>query len=103
MRQRLRRGLTLIALVACGFSIRAMAAPMEDGQAAYDRGDYRTAQRLWQPLATEGNARAQNNLGVMYENGQGVAQNLNEALKWYRLAAEQGYAGAQNNLGLIYA
>ena len=80
-----------------------MAAPMEEAQAAYDQGDYATALRVWQPLADEGVARAQNNLGVMYEYGKGVPLNTDEALKWYRLAAAQGYAGAQNNLGLIYA
>jgi TonB family protein len=81
----------------------AIAASMEDGQTAYNMGDYKTALEVWRPLAEEGNARAQNNLGVMYENGKGVPQNIAEAVKWYRLAAEQGYGGAQNNLGLIYA
>jgi TonB family protein len=59
--------------------------------------------RLWRPLAEQGSARAQNNLGVMYENGKGMPEDVSEAIKWYSLAAEQGYAGAQNNLGLIYA
>jgi TPR repeat protein len=39
---------------------------------------------------------------VMYRNGEGVTQDYQEALKWYRLAAEQGYATAQNNLGVMY-
>ena len=43
---------------------------------------------------------AQYNLGVMYENGQGVPQDYKTAVKWYRLAAEQGDAGAQFNLGV---
>ena len=81
----------------------AVAASIEDGQAAYNLGDYKMALEIWRPLAEQGNARAQNNLGVMYENGKGVPQNIPEAVKWYRLAAQQGYAGAQNNLGLIYA
>lgn len=99
MRRLLRHGLIAFTLFFAG---PVPAAPMEDGQAAYNRGDYATAERLWRPLADEGNARAQNNLGVMYENGKGVPQDIGEALKWYRLAAEQGYAGAQNNLGMIY-
>jgi TonB family protein len=103
MRQQLRRRLSLVAALAIGFSNNVRADPMEDGQAAYNRRDYTTAQRLWLPLAEQGVARAQNNLGVLYENGKGVRQDFNEALKWYRLAAEQGYAGAWNNLGLIYA
>lgn len=93
-----------VAILAFCFAGGAIAAdPLEDGQAAYDRKEYTTALRLWRPLAEKGIARAQNNLGVMYENGKGVRQNINEALKWYRLAAEQGYPGAQNNLALIYA
>ena len=39
----------------------------------------------------------------MYHNGEGVAKDYAEALKWYRLAAAQGYAAAQNNLGIMYA
>ena len=48
-------------------------------------------------------SKAQYNLGVMYDNGQGVPQDYNEAVKWYMLAAEQGYSKAQYNLGLMYA
>jgi TonB family protein len=103
MRQHFRRGSILIAALALGFGGSVLAGPMEDGQAAYDLGDFMTAQLLWRPLAEQGVARAQNNLGVIYENAKGVPQDINEALKWYRLAAEQGYGGAQNNLGLIYA
>ena len=39
----------------------------------------------------------------MYNNGQGVAQNYTEAVKWYRLAADQGNAGAQTNIGHLYS
>ncbi|HXJ00682.1 MAG TPA: TonB family protein [Micropepsaceae bacterium] len=103
MLRRLHRELLLSALLTLGAGPCAIAGPMEDGQAAYDSEDYAAARRLWQPLAEQGIARAQNNLGVLYENGKGVPQNITEALKWYRLAAGQGYAGAENNLGLIYA
>jgi hypothetical protein len=43
------------------------------------------------------------NLGVKYDNGQGVAQNYVVAASWYRKAAEQGDARAQLALGLMYA
>ena len=42
--------------------------------------------------AEQGNAAAQYNLGVMYDNGEGVPQDYAEAAKSYRLAAEQGEA-----------
>ena len=53
--------------------------------------------------ATEQNlAMAQNNLGVRYDNGDGVAKDPVEAVKWYRRAAEQNLAMAQYNLGVCY-
>lgn len=53
--------------------------------------------------AAQGNAAAQFNLGVMYENGQGVRQDYVQAVQWYRKASEQGDAQAQFNLGGMYA
>ena len=47
-------------------------------------------------------AEVQFYLGTMYENGQGVAKDETEAVKWYRKAAEQGNADAQYSLGLMY-
>ena len=81
----------------------AAAGPFEDGMAAVERGDYATALRLWRPLAEQGYARVQFNLGFMYAEGEGVPQDDAEAAKWYRLSAEQGHAGAQFNLGFMYA
>ena len=53
--------------------------------------------------AEQGDARAQFNLGIMYDNGEGVFKDEAEAVKWFRLAAEQGHADAQFNLGVTYA
>ena len=78
------------------------SADFQKGFDAYERGDYATALREFRPLAEQGNAGAQNDLGVMYEKGQGVSQNDKTAVKWYRFAAEQGFASAQYNLGLMY-
>ena len=75
----------------------------QQGFEATERGDYQTAFKLWLPLAEQGHAKAQFNLGVMYANGRGVKQDDFEAVKWYRQAAEQGYASAQFNLGNMYA
>jgi len=52
--------------------------------------------------AEQGDAVAQNNLGYMYDNGEGVPENDAEAVKWYRKAADQGLVDAQYNLGLMY-
>ena len=53
--------------------------------------------------AEQGDAKAQNSLGLRYDEGKGVTQDAIEAATWYRKAAEQGYADAQFNLGLCYA
>jgi uncharacterized protein len=78
------------------------ADQLEDGIAAYQRGDFSAALQLFQSLAERGDASAQCNLGLMYEQGRGVAQNYREAMRWFRLAAVQGNASAQSNLGVMY-
>ncbi len=102
MRERIARAVAVAFAIALLIG-PAAAADVDDGQAAYNAGDFAAALRLWQPLAEQGNARAQNSLGVMFENGKGMPQDVATAVKWYRLAAAQGYGGAQYNLGLIYA
>jgi TPR repeat protein len=77
-------GIVLILMLTGG----AAAGPHEDGVAAHERGDYATALRLWRPLAEQGKANAQYNLGVMYDKGQGVTQDYVQAHK--RKPAEAG-------------
>jgi TPR repeat protein len=96
--RRILAGLVLILMLTTA----AAAGPYEDGVRAYQGGNYATALRLWRPLAEQGNALAQFNLGIMYRRGQGVPQDYAEAVKWNRLAAEQGDAEAQYNLGVSY-
>ena len=79
------------------------SADYQKGVTAYESGDYATALREWTPLAEQGNANAQYNLGAMYTKGKGVSQDYKTAVKWYRLAAKQGFALAQGNLGAMYA
>ena len=52
--------------------------------------------------ARQGDPSAQNVVGIMYDEGIGVAQNFGEATRWYRMAAEQRYAQAQSNLATSY-
>jgi len=93
----------LLTLLLSTSLIGTTYADYQDGYDAYDKGDYKTAFKEWQPLADQGIAEAQNNLGVMYKNGQGVLKDDMQAVKWYRKAADQGNAMAQNNLGVMYA
>ena len=101
MKAILRTGfLTLAIMLALAYS--ANAGSLEDGMAAYARGNYAMALKFWQPYAEQGHADAQNNLGVIYANGRGVPRDDVEAVKWWRRAGEQGNAMAQFNLGVSY-
>ena len=83
-------------------TISVPAPRFDDVYAAAKRGDYATALKGYRILAERGSAAAQNNLGIMYEYGNGVVQNHAQAVRWYRKAAEQGNALAQTNLGDMY-
>ena len=53
--------------------------------------------------AESGEADSQFKVAGIYEIGSDdVSQNLLEAAKWYRMAAEQNHAQAQYNLGMMY-
>ncbi len=92
MKKRMMIGGAIIATQILGIA-GALAGPWEDGTAAYNRGDYAPAIRLFRPLAEAGNAKAQPVLGVMYHRGQGVARNSVRAFVWFsRASARQRLA-----------
>jgi len=98
-----------IAALIClaTFSTSAALASAEadnntTAMSAYENSDYEQAFRLFETLAASGDANAQFMLGLMYANGQGIAQNFYEAAKMYRLAGNQRHSGAQVNLGSLF-
>jgi hypothetical protein len=96
----LRFTITLVLSIIC-LAVPAWA-DFQAGMDANNRGDYATALREWQPLAEQGDALAQYNLGVLYRKGRGVPQDDVQARQWYAKAAAQGQAKAQFNLGTLY-
>jgi len=92
----------LLIVVALVFAHAAWSGDYEDGVAAFERRDYATAFTKFRSAAQQGNARAQTIVGMMYNEGQGIAQDYTEAVGWYRLAAHQGQPDAQYNLALKY-
>ena len=78
-------------------------ADWDTGRAAFERGDAAGALRAWKPLAEAGDARAQAALGSLYIQGEGIAADYGEALKWTRRAALQGDVTGQFNMGTLYA
>lgn len=73
----------------------------EDGVAAYGNGNYALALTKFRRLAAQGHAKAQFNLGVMYGNGQGVAQDYTKTHMWFNIAAVKGDKDAVKNRDVI--
>jgi TPR repeat protein len=82
--RRILTGLVLILMLVSA----AVAEPFDEATRAHHRGDYATAFRLFRPLAEQGIAAAQYNLGLMYDKGHGVTQDYVQAHK--RKPAEAG-------------
>jgi len=101
-RQQMLKIITLAIALLVLPSVSASGQDSQKGLTAAQSGDFATALREWTPLAEQGDDHAQNNLGIMYANGQGVPQDYKAAVRWYTLAAEQGHAAAQFNLGVMY-
>jgi TPR repeat protein len=97
----MKRGVFVFGVI-CVLASSAWAG-FDEGMAAWGRGKFAAAFAEFKILAEQGHAQAQNNLGYMYDNGEGIARNDGAAEKWYRKAAEQGITESQNNLGLMYA
>ena len=68
------------------------------GQRLYSVGDFTGALNEWQPLAQQGDARAQTSLAILYLKGRGVPQNKTKAEEWAGRAAAQGYKPGQRLL-----
>ena len=100
MRMSLRFPIAVVLSIIC-LAVPAWA-DYKAGEDAYNRGDFATALREWRPLAEQGDARAQYNLGVLYRKGRGVPQDDVQARQWYEKAAAQGQGKAQYNLGTLY-
>jgi TPR repeat protein len=72
-------------------------ADFQEGLDAYKRNDYATAFKEWKPLAEQGDANAQYNLGLLYDNGQGFIQDYIRAHMWWNVAASEGNENAASS------
>jgi len=93
----------LLGMLAAGLAAVPAWADFAAGLAAYQKGDYVTAAKEWLPLAQQGDPGDQFNIGLMYEQGQGLPQDYAEAFMWFKRAADQDYTKAQHNLGAMFA
>ena len=95
--------LALFTLIAWFHSAPASAGKLDSAIDAYQRGNYQQAFELFEPLADRGNTNAQFYLAVMYNTGQGVASDPDQAVTWLHRAAESGHAESLYLLGKFYA
>ena len=98
----------MLSRLGAGFIVCTLAAipafaDFAAGLKAYQDKDYATALKEWRPLAEQGDAAAQFNLGLLYYDGTGVPQDYRQAAEWFRRSADQGYTKSQLNLGAMYA
>jgi TPR repeat protein len=77
-------------------------AGFDEGIAAYQANNLPLAYKEFRAAAETGHMDSQFNLGLMYENGIGIAKDEKEAIVWYLKAAEQGSAFAQYNVAVLY-
>jgi TPR repeat protein len=98
----IKQFISTLAIGLCLITNPALASDFDTARKAYFDGDHETAFALFSPLAEQGDALAQFNLGNMYQNGRGTLKNGDEAFRWYKKAAAQGLAEAQFHLAKQY-
>jgi uncharacterized protein len=91
-------------LMSAVVSISPMAAKANNADCLeyLGREEFELAIAPCTAAAEQGDDAAQTNLGMMYNEGLGVAQNYNEAMRWYRAAAIQGNEIAQLFIAFLY-
>jgi TPR repeat protein len=82
----MRRQWVIIALIICS----TLSAAAQEGFAKF----YEAAKK--------GDAKAQNEIGLCYDQGVGVAKDAQQAFLWYSKSAAQNYPTAQYNVGVCY-
>jgi uncharacterized protein len=91
-------GMWLFALFAASL---VQANTLEEARQKMAEKDYAGARAIYMSLAEQRNAKACYNLGLMYEDGDGVAKNMDEAIQWYTKSADLGYKEAQYTLASL--
>ena len=85
----MKRLIIILCLTLGSFGV-GWSGDFQKGLEAYYKGDYATALKEWKPLAEGGYIDAQNNLGIMYDNGKGVLQDYVYAHMWANISASNG-------------
>jgi TPR repeat protein len=94
--------LLFCAMSATGLCHPQARADFDAGVMAYANGDFDAAAREFSQLSEKGDMAGQYHMGLLYEEGQGVPKQFEDAVRCYTKAAEQGYVDAYFALGEIY-
>ncbi len=94
--------LLLCLLIASNNALAEKLNTLEDGQAAFNAGNYTLSFSLWSTLATQGDTEAQVFVGLSYDNGWGTQRSAQLARVWYQKAAKKNNASGQYLLGLHF-
>ena len=98
----LQRYLRWLIIAAMLDPVTVVAGEFDEAANDYHAGRHEQALSVFARLAATGDARAQYALGRMYEHGDGVAANPDEARNWYEKSAELGYGEAEQRLAEAY-
>lgn len=95
--------LSLVWLMLCALCLasHAQANTLEEARQKLLQKDYAGAHGIYLLLASQHDAKACYNLGLMYQLGDGVSRNLDEAVKWFSQSAVLNYAEAQYTLASL--
>jgi TPR repeat protein len=94
------------ALAACDAAMRdfpdVARFAYQAGRVAGQQKDFVRARELYEKAASKGNIASANNLGALYNEGNGVAKDYGTARAWFEKAANGGFPRAMANLGRLY-
>lgn len=96
----MKKAILGMAFVCCVF-LPAAAAKGKDCSGLYAAKDFEKAFSVCAKAAQGGDSQAQYTMGLMHNRGEGVAQNSDEALKWFHISAAQDNPDALSVLSFM--
>jgi TPR repeat protein len=98
-----RQSLLALFLLATAASGARADNTLDDGKAAWNKGDFATAMTVLAPMAEQGNPSAEYYVGIMYGSGQGRPEDGQKSIMWLEKAAGHGSIDARYALCQEYS
>jgi hypothetical protein len=97
-----QRAFLFVVIINMSLAGQVIAGSFEDAMRAKEEKHYEAAFSLLKPLAEQGDSLAQNEIGLMYQFGDGLLKDYKLAHEWYLKSAKQGNGHAMFNLHALY-